>query len=113
MACALDPPHTFAVVSPTRGFQDEGVTHCLGEILGLRWRLDGAPGGHRCPDTFEGSAHDGFVLGINQGTGPRPYGDSSSFQLLQNRRGNVLVIERDHIASVGKRQDSVLVIVRP
>ena len=113
MTCAFDPPHTFAVVSPTRGFHDEGVTHCFGEILCVRRRLDDAPGGHRCPDPFEGSAHDGFVLGINQRTGPRPHGDSSSFQLLQNRPGNVLVIERDHITSVGKRQDSVLVIVRP
>ena len=113
MACAFDPPHTFAVVSPTRGFQDEGVTHCFGEIPRVRRRLNDAPGRHRRPDPFEGSAHDGFVLGINQRAGSGPHGDTSSFQLLQNRSGNVLVIERDHITSVGKRQDSVLVIVRP
>ncbi len=113
MTCAFHPPHTFAVVSPTGDFHDEGVTHCFGEILRVRRRLNDAPGGHRRPDPFKGSAHDGFVLGINQRTGPRPHGDSSSFQLLQNRPGNVLVIERDHITSVGKCQDSVLVIVRP
>jgi hypothetical protein len=108
-------PHPAAVVPAPDSLDHDRAPDAAGELVDVVQGIDGLYGGvarHRGAERFEPSPHDEFVLGVHQRLGRRRHVNAFGDQLVEQLRGDMLMIEGQRVRPGGNAAQVLEIGVR-